>query len=75
VAEPALAAEILKMRVPHPARAQNLTAERMRVLEDEETGDEPHRQRRLSVSRRIDLAQAPVEEARVDLRRLEKYLV
>ena len=41
----------------------------MHVLEDEETGDQPHRQRRLSVSRRIDLAEAPVEETPVDLSR------
>jgi hypothetical protein len=47
----------------------------MHVLEDEETGDEPHRQRRLSVPRRMDLTQAPVEGAPVDLRRLEKCLV
>src|SRR6516225_3971934 len=41
----------------------------MHGLEDEEAGDEPHRQRRLSVSRRVDLAEAPVEETPVDLRR------
>ena len=69
VAEHALAAEILKIGVLHPARAQRLVAERMHVLEDEETGDQPHRQRRLSVSRRIDLAEAPVEETPVDLSR------
>jgi hypothetical protein len=41
----------------------------MHVLEDEETGDEPHRQRRLSVSRRVDFTEAPVEETPVDLPR------
>jgi hypothetical protein len=30
-------------------------------------GDEPHQQRWLSVSRRVDLAEAPVEETPVDL--------
>jgi hypothetical protein len=30
-------------------------------------GDEPHHQRRLSVSRRADLTEAPVEETPVDL--------
>jgi hypothetical protein len=69
VAKHALAAEILKIGVLHPARARSLVAERMHVLEDEETGDEPHRQRRLSVSRRVDLAEAPVEETPVDLPR------
>ena len=39
----------------------------MHVLENEETGEEPHRQRRLSVSSRVDLAEAPVEETPVDL--------
>ena len=41
----------------------------MHVLEDEETGDEARRQRRLSVSRRADLIEAPVEETPVDLPR------
>ena len=67
VAEHALAAEILKIGVLHPARAHRLVAERMHVLENEETGEEPHRQRRLSVSSRVDLAEAPVEETPVDL--------
>jgi hypothetical protein len=46
---------------------QSLVAERMHVLENEETGEEPHRQWRLSVSSRVDLAEAPVEETPVDL--------
>ena len=69
MAEELLAAEVLVIGVLHPARAQHLVRQRMHVLEDEETGDEPHRQRRLSVSRRVDLAEAPVEETPVDLPR------
>ena len=69
VAEHPLAAEILKIGVLHPARAQRFIAERMHVLENEQTGDEPHRQRRPSVSRRVDLGEAPIEETPVDLPR------
>src|SRR5215470_13357302 len=67
MAEELLAAEVLVIGVLHPARAQHLVRQRMHVLEDEETGDQPGRQRRLAGARRADRGEAPFQKAPVDL--------
>ena len=67
VPEHMLAAEILEVRILNPARAERFVAQRMHVLEDEQTRHQTDRQRRLAVAGRVNLAQAPVEEAPVDL--------
>src|SRR5215472_16447460 len=67
MAEELLAAEVLVIGVLHPARAQHLVRQRMHVLEDEETGDQPGRQRRLAGARRADRGEAPFQKAPVEL--------
>jgi hypothetical protein len=67
VPEHMLAAEILKVGVLDPAGAERFVAQRMHVLEDEQTRHQTDRQRRLAVAGRVNLAQPPVEEAPVDL--------
>ncbi|ANY79516.1 hypothetical protein BB934_15860 [Microvirga ossetica] len=48
------------------AGAQHLVREALHVLEDHQSGNQPHRQGRLARSRPVDAAQAALEEGPVD---------
>jgi hypothetical protein len=67
VPEHMLAAEILKVGVLDPVRAEGLVAQRMHVLQDEQSRHQPHRQWRLAVGERANLGQTPLLESPVDL--------
>jgi hypothetical protein len=69
VAEAQLAAKELVIRVLDPARAQRLVRQVVRVLQDEEPGDQPCRQAGLARSRLANRAEATIEEAPIDLLR------
>jgi hypothetical protein len=66
VAERVLAAEELKIRVLQPAAAQRLVRQRMHVLQDQQAGDQPNRQRRLTRTRPAHRAEPLVEKPPVD---------
>jgi len=64
-----LAAEELIIRVLQPARAQHLVRQIVHVLQDEQPGHQPGRQRRLSRPGRAYAGKPAVEKAPVDLTR------
>ena len=66
VAEAQLATEVLIIRVLEPARAQRLVREVVHVLQDEEPGDQPCRQTRMTRSRRAHRGKALIEKAPID---------
>jgi hypothetical protein len=69
VAEALLAAEELIVGVLQPARAQGLVRQIVHVLEDQEPGHQPRRQRRPARARPAHRTEAPVQKAPVDLPR------
>ena len=69
VAEHHFAAEVLKIRVLHPAVAQRLVGEIVHVLEDEQPGHQPRRQRRLPRPGATDRTEPSGQETPIDLRR------
>ena len=69
VAEHHFAAEVLKIRVLHPAVAQRLVGEIVHVLEDEQSGHQPRRQRRLPRPDATDRTEASRQKLPIDLRR------
>jgi hypothetical protein len=64
VLEELLAAEVLVIGVFHPALAQHLVGEVIRVLEDGQPRHQSRRQRRLAGAVRVDLAEAPLQASR-----------
>src|SRR5262245_25026502 len=69
VAEHHLTAEILKIRVLDPPVAQRLVREIVHVLEDEQSGYQSCRQRRLPRPAAIDRTEASRQEVPINLRR------
>ena len=66
VPEHRFAAEELEVRVLDPAGAQGLVAQRMHVLQDQEPGHQPDRQRRMAGAGLVDPAELPIEETPID---------
>src|SRR6516164_8521284 len=64
--EKLLAAEVLEIRVLHPAIAQSLVGKVVAVLEDRQPGHQPRRQRRLARLVGIDRAESLFEKTPVD---------
>ena len=62
-----LAAEVLVIGVLQPARAQDLVGQIVHVLEDQEPGHQPGRQRRLLRTDAANRAETLVEKVPVDL--------
>ena len=60
-------AEVLVIRVLHPASAQLLIGEVVHVFDDEQPGHQSRRQRRLSSAHAADRAKAPPHKVPIDL--------
>ena len=69
VAEAQFAAEELVIRVLQPARAQHLVRQIVHVLQDQQPGHQPGRQRRLTRSGRAHAGKPLVEKPPIDLAR------
>ena len=69
VPEYRFATEILEVRVLHPPVAQRLVGQIVHVLEDEQPGHQPRRQRRLPRPDTTDRTKAPGQKIPIDLLR------
>src|SRR5258708_17466069 len=64
--EELLAAEVLEVRVLHPAIAQSLVGKVIRVLEDRQPRHQPRRQRRLARLFAVHRTKLPFQKTPVD---------